>query len=267
MKNPDIKRNLINPLCKSTGINLIGEKFRQTRKAEWPDMTPEQKLGAVAATAVSFGRLFWEGVKLGKPDSERGWKDTIGDVIFAASDGLDGMIARKTGGKTAFGGVADQLLGDKFARWTKEISMAQRGRISPIHPAVRILRDLYVTYQRDKITDETDGAISVDAASRNNPLSGKYSTVTYLIINALLDSQLGKEMPRWLRESLATVTDVHLAVTGIATVMQLRAEQAKTGRLARTEAIRRRNNLENNESNNIQQMLALQRIIPRQTNQ
>ena len=253
MKSPNIKRTLINPLCKSTGINLIGEKFRQTREADWPDMKPEQKLGAVAATAVSFGRLVREGVKLGKPDSERGWKDTIGDVIFAASDGLDGMIARKTGGKTAFGGVADQLLGDKFARWTKEISMAQRGRISPIHPAVRIFRDLYVTYQRDKITDETDGAISVDATSRNNPLSGKYSTANYLIINTILDSRIGKEMPRWLRELLATVTDVHLAVTGIATVMRLRAEQDKIKR----PEIRRRNNPENNESKDIQQMLAL----------
>lgn len=230
-------------------------------------MTLPQKLGAVAATAVSFIRLVREGVKLGKSDSERGWKDTVGDVIFAASDGLDGMIARGTGGKTAFGGVADQLLGDKFARWTKEISMAQRGRISPIHPAVRIFRDLCVTYQRDKITDETDGAISVDASPKSDPFSGKYSTADSLVSNALLDSQLGKEMPRWLRESLATVTDVHLAVTGIATVMQLRAEQAKIKRLERTEAIRRRNNPENNESNDIQQMLALQRIIPRQTNQ
>lgn len=253
MKNPGIKRNLINPLCESTGIKLIGEKFRQTREAEWPNMTLPQKLGAVAATAVSFGRLVREGVKLGKPDSERGWTDTIGDVIFAASDGLDGMIARGTGGKTAFGGVADQLLGDKVPRWIKEISMASRGRLSAAHVIIRIGRDLYVTYQRDKITEETGGAISVDAASRNNPLSGKYSTANYLTINTLLDSPLGKEMPRWLRESLATVTDVHLAVTGIATVMQLRAEQAKIKR----PEIRRRNNPENNESNDIQQMLAL----------
>lgn len=263
MKNPDI---LINPLCKSTGINLIGEKLRQTREAEWPNMTIPQKLGAVAATAVSFGRLVREGVKLGKPDSKRGWTDTIGDVIFAASDGLDGMIARGTGGKTAFGGVADQLLGDKVPRWIKEISMASRGRLSAAHVIIRIGRDLYVTYQRDKITEETGGAISVDAASRNNPLSGKYSTANYLTINTILDSPIGKEMPRWLRESLATVTDVHLAVTGIATVMQLRAEQAKIKRLERTDALRRRNNLENNESNDIQQMLALQRIIPRQEN-
>ena len=55
-----------------TGANLAFEKYRETRDKEWPKMTTEQKLGAVAATAVSFGRLVREGVKLGKPDSERG---------------------------------------------------------------------------------------------------------------------------------------------------------------------------------------------------
>ena len=96
--------------ARATGVNLASEKYRETRDEEWPNMTTEQKLGAVAATAVSFGRLVREGVKLSKPDSERGWTDTIGDVIFAASDRLDGMIARGTGGKTAVGGLADQFV-------------------------------------------------------------------------------------------------------------------------------------------------------------
>ena len=61
------------------------------------------------------------------------------------------MIARGTGGKTAFGGLADQLLGDKIPRWIKEFSMASRGRLSAAHVIIRIGRDLYVTYQRDKI--------------------------------------------------------------------------------------------------------------------
>lgn len=213
--------------ARATGINLAFEKFQETRNEEWPNMTTKQRLGAVAATAVSFGRLVREGVKFGKPDSERGWIDTIGDVIFAASDGLDGMIARGTGGKTAVGGVADQLLGDKIPRWTKEISMASRSRISWHHVVTRIARDLYVTYQRDKITKETGGAVSVDASPKSDPFSGKYSTVNYLVTNIALDSPLGENMPRWLRETLATATDAHLVVTGIASVKRLKDGQRR----------------------------------------
>ena len=213
--------------ARATGANLAFEKFQETRNEEWPNMTTKQRLGAVAATAVSFGRLVREGVKFGKPDSERGWIDTIGDVIFAASDGLDGMIARGTGGKTAVGGVADQLLGDKIPRWTKEISMASRSRISWHHVVTRIARDLYVTYQRDKITKETDGAISVDASPKNDPFSGKYSTVDYLVVNMFLDSPLGKKIPDWAREALAIVTDAHLVATGIMSVKRLKDGQRR----------------------------------------
>ena len=214
----------------ATGINLAFEKYRETRDEEWPNMTTKQRLGAVAATAVSFGRLVREGVKLGKPDSERGWIDTVGDAIFAASDGLDGMIARGTGGKTALGGFADQFFGDKIPRWVKEISMASRGRISWPHVVTRIARDLCVTYQRDKITEETGGAVSVDASPKSDPLSGKYSTVTYLVTDIALDSPLGENMPRWLRETLATATDVHLIATGIASVKRLKDSQRRLAR-------------------------------------
>ena len=213
--------------ARATGINLAFEKYRETRDEEWPKMTTKQKLGAVAATTVSFGRLVREGVKLGKPDSERGWTDTIGDVIFAASDGLDGMIARGTGGKTAFGGFADQFLGDKVPRWIKELSMASRGRLSAAHVIIRIGRDLYVTYQRDKITEETGGAVSVDASPKSDPFSGKYSTVNYLFVNALLDSPLGKKIPDWAREALAIVTDAHLVATGIVSVKRLKNGQRR----------------------------------------
>lgn len=213
--------------ARATGINLAFEKFQETRNEEWPNMTTKQRLGAVAATAVSFGRLVREGVKFGKPDSERGWIDTIGDAIFAASDGLDGMIARGTGGKTAFGGLADQFLGDKVPRWIKELSMASRGRLSAAHVIIRIGRDLYVTYQRDKITEETGGAISVDASPKSDLFSGKYSTVNYLFVNALLDSPLGEDMPGWARETLATATDAHLVVTGIASVKRLKDSQRR----------------------------------------
>lgn len=213
--------------ARATGINLASEKYRETRDKEWPNMTTEQKLGAVAATAVSFGRLVWEGVKFGKPDSERGWPDTIGDAIFAASDGLDGMIARGTGGKTALGGFADQFFGDKIPRWVKEISMASRGRISWPHVVTRIARDLCVTYQRDKITEETGGAVSVDASPKSDPFSGKYSTVNYLVTNILLDSPLGKKIPGWAREVLATVTDAHLVATGIVSVKRLKDSQRR----------------------------------------
>lgn len=216
--------------AKATGINLAFEKYRETRDEEWPKMTTKQRLGAVAATVVSFGRLVREGVKLGKPDSERGWIDTVGDVIFAASDGLDGMIARGTGGKTAFGGFADQFFGDKVPRWIKEFSMASRGRLSAVHAIIRIGRDLYVTYQRDKITEETGGAVSVDASPKSDLLSGKYSTVTYLFANTFLDSPLGKKIPRWARETLATATDVHLIATGIASVKRLKDSQRRLAR-------------------------------------
>ena len=222
-----IFRKMAEVAARATGANLASEKYRETRDKEWPNMTTKQRLGAVAATAVSFGRLVREGVKLGKPDSERGWIDTIGDVIFAASDGLDGMIARGTGGKTAFGGLADQLLGDKVPRWIKEFSMASRGRLSAAHVIIRIGRDLYVTYQRDKITEETSGAISVDASPKSDLFSGKYSTFNSLVTNILLDSPLGEEIPGCARETLATATDAHLVITGIASIKRLKDSQRR----------------------------------------
>jgi hypothetical protein len=222
-----VLRKITEVAARATGVNLVGEKFQQTKDEEWPNMTTRQKLGAVAATLVSLMRPAREIIVFGKPDDKRGWIDTIGDVIFAASDGLDGMIARGTGGKTAFGGLADQLLGDKVSRWVKEISMASRGRISWPHVVTRIARDLCVTYQRDKITEETGGAISVDASPKSDLFSGKYSTVNYLFVNALLDSPLGKKIPGWAREVLATVTDAHLVATGIVSVKRLKDSQRR----------------------------------------
>ena len=229
-----IFRKMAEVAARATGANLASEKYRETRNEEWPKMTTKQRLGTVAATAVSFGRLVREGVKLGKPDSERRWIDTIGDAIFAASDGLDGMIARGTGGKTALGGFADQFFGDKIPRCVKEISMASRGRISWPHVITRIARDLCVTYQRDKITEETGGVISVDASPKSDPFSGKYSTVNYLFVNAFLDSPLGKKIPGWARETLATVTDAHLVATGIVSVKRLKDSQRRLARKIET---------------------------------
>lgn len=230
-KYPETPKRILEKMAgvaaRATGVNLAFEKYRETRDEEWPKMTTKQKLGAVAATAVSFGRLVREGVKLGKPDSERRWTDTIGDVIFAVSDGLDGMIARGTGGKTAFGGFADQFLGDKVPRWIKEFSMASRGRLSAAHVIIRIGRDLYVTYQRDKITEETGGAVSVDASPKSDLFSGKYSTVNYLVTNIALDSPLGEKIPGWAREALATATDAHLVATGIMSVKRLKDNQRR----------------------------------------
>ena len=217
---------LAGAVASATGFNLAVEKFKQTRNKEWPGMTNLQKLGAIAATALCLARPVREIVVFGKPDEDRDWTDTIGDIIFAASDGLDGAIARRTGGKTAVGGLADQLC-DKYASRGKELGMASRGRMSPIHTAIRIGRDFWVTYQREKITEETGGAISVDASPKSNLLSGKYSTVTYLFANAFLDSPLGEDMPRWAREALATATDAHLVVTGIASVKRLKDGQRK----------------------------------------
>ena len=105
--------------------------------------------------------------------------------------------------------------------------MASRGRISWPHVVTRIARDLCVTYQRDKITEETGGAVSVDASPKSDPFSGKYSTVNYLVTDIALDSPLGENMPRWLRETLATATDVHLIATGIVSIKRLKDSQRR----------------------------------------
>ena len=112
--------------------------------------------------------------------------------------------------------------------------MASRGRMSPIHTTIRIGRDFWVTYQRDKITEETGGAISVDASPKSDLFSGKYSTVNYLFVNALLDSPLGKKIPGWAREALATVTDAHLVATGIVSVKRLKDNQRRLARKIET---------------------------------
>lgn len=75
-KYPETPKRILEKMAgvaaRATGVNLAFEKFQETRDEEWPKMTTKQRLGAVAATVVSFGRLVREGVKLGKPDSERG---------------------------------------------------------------------------------------------------------------------------------------------------------------------------------------------------
>lgn len=119
---------------------------------------------------------------------------------------------------------------DKYASRGKELGMASRGRMSPIHTTIRIGRDFWVTYQRDKITEETGGAVSVDASPKSDPFSGKYSTVNYLVTNILLDSPLGENMPGWAREALATVTDAHLVATGIVSVKRLKDNQRRLAR-------------------------------------
>lgn len=206
----------------ATGVPLLIEKFNETREREWPKMSPIAKAGAVAANAISFARLAREIAKVGQDDSDRNWADTIGDAVWAATDGLDGQVARQSGGKTAFGGVADQLVGDKWARWAKEFSMARRGRISWVHPTVRLARDLAVTSYRERTTRESGGEISVDASPKSDLFSGKYSTADYLFSNALLDSPAGKNMPTWLRKTTATITTVHLVATGVANIINLR---------------------------------------------
>ena len=80
---------------------------------------------------------------------------------------------------------------------------------------------------RDKITEETGGAVSVDASPKSDLFSGKYSTVTYLFVNALLDSPLGKKIPGWAREALATVTDAHLVATGVVSVKRFKDSQRR----------------------------------------
>lgn len=205
----------------ATGVGLLAGKFEETAENEWPKMSPGAKAGAVAANAISLARLVREIAKFNQPDEDRDWRDTIADAVWAASDKADGEIARRTGGKTAFGGAMDSLVGDKIPRWSKEFAMARRGRISPIHPAVRLVRDLAVTWYRKKITEETNGEISVDATPQNDPFSGKWSTANYLVGNALLDSPLGAKMPPWARETVATLTTTHLVVTGIANIYRL----------------------------------------------
>ena len=61
-----IFRKMAGVAARATGINLAFEKYRETRDEEWPKMTTKQKLGAVAATAVSFGQLIRKSVKFDK---------------------------------------------------------------------------------------------------------------------------------------------------------------------------------------------------------
>lgn len=218
----------------ATGVGLLAKKLRETTRNEWPAMSPLAKAGALAANAITFARLPREIAKFNQPSAERDWGDTIADGLWAASDAADGEIARRTGGKTAFGGIADSIVGDKMARWIKESAMARRNRISWVHPAVRLGRDLTVTWYREKVTRETDGVIEVNAAPKNDPFSGKYSTATYMATNTLLDSPLGERMPRWARETVATAADIHLVVTGIANIYRLR--QAKDRLLHETDS-------------------------------
>jgi phosphatidylglycerophosphate synthase len=222
----------------ATGVNLL-IKTAKTLPDELSEKTTVGRAAFTVANTLSLARLAYNGKQLAKnwsdpmaADTERSWSETTTDGVVGFLDVYDGLVAKKLGGQTKFGGVIDQLVGDKAARVVKEVDMARRGRIHPAHIAVRGLRDLCVTYQRAAVLRKSDGAVSVDAIHADESgwrkvLTGPASTVHYMVSNSVLDSPVGAKMSRPTREVLATAVDAHMIATGLWEVSQYRKELQK----------------------------------------
>ncbi len=200
---------------KATGINLIKDSWRKTIAKELPKMNELAKTGAFGATILCLARPLYEISQLDrKPD----WDKTALDILMAATDGLDGLIARETGGTTEFGAVADQFIGDKISKLVKEINMVKNSQLDIEHLLLRLSRDLAVTYSRAIADEQTEGEADIAALPKSDILSGKYSTGNIFITNILLSSPLAEKMPKGVRNFLAWQATTHLLLTGANTI-------------------------------------------------
>ncbi len=219
-----LARKAIGVLYRASGIPVGIDGFKKTAEEEWPELDRIAKLGALAANALCAARPVYEFVRPNEPS----WGRTFLDTAMALSDAADGCISRKTGGQTTFGAWADQFVGDKVSKTIREVNMAREGTLSPVHPILRTLRDLTVTYYRSKASQETDGKADTSALSKADLLSGKYSTGHFMGSDILIDSPLAEKMPDKLKSGLAWAATLHLMLTGIHNIRQLHDKQKQS---------------------------------------
>lgn len=128
-------------------IEAIRHIANETR-SEWRDKDRTGKLGAVLANIAMTSRAAFIAPLIAKSRTDSWtWKDTALATGAFASDFIDGWAARRLGGETTFGAIADPIF-DKAATTTLETLLAVRGELDPRHVAIRSLRDYRSTCDR-----------------------------------------------------------------------------------------------------------------------
>lgn len=128
-------------------FETIQHVSHETRR-EWHEKDRRGKMGVILANIAMTSRAAFIAPLIAKPRSEAWtWKDTALATGAFVSDFADGWIARKLGGETTFGAIADPIF-DKAATTTIEALLANRGELDPRHVAIRSLRDYRSTCDR-----------------------------------------------------------------------------------------------------------------------
>ncbi len=188
----------------------------------WPKMDTSQKLGACAASLITFAgplsRIILESTReSGVPPSRAQLFAGIG-IDFR--DGLDGKVARATEGVTPFGKEFDPLA-DKIDFLIQEIAQARRGELPVKHVALRFARDALVTGLRAHVMDISNGEANVAAS-----WYGKASTAVRQTSLRLTNSPLEPSSPLFRQAHQTTATGV-IIVSGAQNIKSLLDERAK----------------------------------------
>ncbi|MDR0955521.1 MAG: hypothetical protein LBM73_00150 [Candidatus Nomurabacteria bacterium] len=130
----------------------------------------------------------------------------------------------KIAANSQFGGVMDQLVGDKLSFALLEWSMVREGKLSIESFALRVTRDLAATKSRQEARDR-DPTANTAAISTDDPLSGKYSTAGRIVADILARSPLVEKHPA-LTLAAGKAVDAHLALTGLADVYHFRTDKS-----------------------------------------
>ncbi|QQS22253.1 CDP-alcohol phosphatidyltransferase family protein [Candidatus Saccharibacteria bacterium] len=138
----------------------------------WRGFDERQKRAAVAASAVTFGRL---GLRLVVEAATRTGRLSrkqrfVANLALDMADSIDGKIARHFDAVTPFGKVADPLA-DKIDFAIQEYGRVMRGELDAPTAAVRSARDLASTHVRHEQSLRAARGEIADADTGARPLN------------------------------------------------------------------------------------------------
>ena len=202
---------------------------QETKKA-WPKMGTTARMGACAASAITMAgpiaRLFIEsGREKGVPPSKM---QIAAGIAVDLRDGLDGKVARATGGVTAFGRELDPFA-DKLDFAIQEGAECLRGELPWTHFALRAIRDIAITGLRSHVMKESDGEANVGAKGY-----GKASTAVRQTSLRITGSPLEHPSPHFRKAHQLAATGLLLysGIQNARTLLGAKKEYSKSKKAA-----------------------------------
>lgn len=188
----------------------------------WPKLSTTQRFGACAASLITLAGPVARLINESRRDNDAAitLQQFAANVAIDLRDGLDGKVARATGGVTPFGKELDPLA-DKIDFLIQEIAMVRRGELPASQLGLRVARDAIVTALRSHVMDISGGEAHVGAA-----WYGKASTATRQVSNRMTGLPFEESRPtlRRLHQSAATAL---LIYSGAKNIQGLLAERQK----------------------------------------